>query len=252
MSLAYVSGAIAPVKIVTDFRPNNKSNELVILLHGAYGYPFHSGPTKYQWLADRLEKKYNVGYYQSSRKFVWSDHPDMTFEDYADNAFAGKTFAQECEDVKKAIGAIMGQLEQHKIVLRKINLVGFSLGGIMSLLVAKEFDKVEGMLMVGTSIKFDIPETKPLFGDFPSKSTIRGLLKNFKGDISIMCGGGDDLSNFGEVQELFNSASEARSREIELLRGVDHRFICIDGANREEELNNYLLCKIEKMVEKTF
>lgn len=252
MSQHTVSGVMGPVEIITEVRPNTKSNELVILLHGAYGYPFHSEPTKYQWLADRLEKKYNVGYYQSSRKFVWSDYPSMTFEEYADNAFAGKTFAQEYEDVKTAIAVITNQLKKHRITVRKVNLVGFSLGGIMSLLIAKQFDLVEGILMVGTSIKFDIPVTKPLFGDFPAKATIYELLKSFQGDISIMYGGGDDLSKFKEAMELFNSASNVRSREIELLRGVDHRFISIDGANREDELNDYIFSKIVKMVEKTF
>ena len=96
-----ISGTFGTKKIKIDIRFKQNSKILVLLLHGAYGKPYHTKPTIYERLSKELGRSVSIGFYETSRFFSWKDEPTLTFERYRDQSFGYKTWEEEKKAMKE-------------------------------------------------------------------------------------------------------------------------------------------------------
>ncbi|MFH0898719.1 MAG: hypothetical protein V1855_04015 [bacterium] len=247
-----IPGSFGKKKIDIDLCVNKSSSSLIILFHGSFGYTRHIKKTKYEIISRKLSKNCSVGFYQTSRFFEWREKPNLTFEQYRDASFKNKTFRQELDDVKSAINEIVIQTKRYsKKRNLRITFIGFSLGGIMCLLVQERFKKVVNIFTFGTAIEFKKLETNSsIVKDVPTKNKLKEKIQKFNGNLTLVRGTKDDLADFRNMSEIYKSARNAQLRTLIELKGVDHQFKTINGVNRERKLITWIENLIKKGGEK--
>jgi len=242
----FIDGCFGNKKIFIDLRVNKKSDWLVIFLHGAYGSVYKDKETKYQFLAKKLVKDCSIGFYQTSRFFEWKEKPELSFEAFKRQGFKGKTFKQELKDVKKSFWEIVSQVKKEignkKI---KICLVGFSMGGIMSILLTEKVKDINKIMTLGTGMSFRISKNRKkewsLVRTMLNRLELKRKLGNYFGNLTVILGEKDKLVDIKEGKSFFASAKKAQIRNLIIVKGADHRFNMINNKEAKEELNNYIL-----------
>ncbi|MDO8451386.1 MAG: hypothetical protein Q7S76_00785 [bacterium] len=244
-----ILGSFGKKKNRIEISLSKHSSRLIILLHGAFGYPYHIAPTKYHFFIESLSSEYHICLYQTSRYFEWRERPQLTFESYRDASFDGKTFAMELNDVLSSCREIVARTkkETQKKVL-DITLVGFSLGGIMSIYVSAALQNVDSIFMIGTGVRFLNDFSVPVLGSLPSEKGILRKLGAFGGAAHFLRGSLDDMATSEATRLLFESATHAEERSLVEYKGVDHRFISKNGRLIERELNSVLLTYIRNNI----
>lgn len=240
-----IDGVFGRKKIDIEIALNPKSDVLYILLHGAYGKAYHTTQTKYQKLSKFLAKHNSVGFYQTSRWFMQKEKPDLSYDEYRDQSFGGKSFLDEWEDVQRGVNEILRSYSnEFGKPPKKIVCVGFSLGGLWSIMLSKDIKLISDIYMFGSGIKFMMPENYPLFESFPSEDFFTTFLSNYSGNLHVIHGSEDELCGKEEAQKLFDLAKNSAIRSYEECLGVDHQFIYLNGLVCEEDL----VKKILKMI----
>lgn len=230
---------------------------LILLLHGVHGCASSAEGNKYGYLARSLAQKgYPVCAAESSR----SRRDRETFGDdrvaWAVAAFQGKTFAMEVSD---ACSALAAAAEEHPG--RRIVLWGFSLGGILSVLLAGgetgNFVRQTGMEPVS------LPATDMLVisgsGDrirseaaaalaLPVLNTLGSseVIHSAASKVSLSCalffyGGYDGTFDEESSRRILRSLRlQEEHKAFYILPGVDHSFRMLNGAPSLEPLEQML------------
>lgn len=219
---------------------NKKSDELIVLLHGAYSSPFSDRDKRYEYLFQKLSPFISVGFYQTSRIFEVQKKPQLTFEKFRDLSFKGKTFCQELSDVKESFVEIVNETKKEtgKCKLR-ITLVGFSLGGTMSVLLTKVSKEIDNIFLFGSGISF-ASKNPPILDSIPSETQISKILVEFRGNIFICRGSDDRQATHEKAYEIYESAKNSNLKLFIELKDVDHRFILKNKKKEEEKLNELI------------
>lgn len=239
-----IKGVFGKKEINVDIRFNTRSEVLYVLLHGAYGKVYSTEPTKYEKLAVSLSKKYNVGFYQTSRRFMHKDRPDLDYDQYREQSFGGKKFKDEWEDVQRGVKELRRYYKQEKGRLPKeVICVGFSLGGIWASFLSNN-KLVSKIFTFGSAVKFLSPNSNPLFETFPSKAFIADKLAKYKGEFHVVRGSFDELTTTTNSYNLFQAAQAANIRSFSEWHAVDHQFSTINGIKSE----NLLIERILRMI----
>jgi hypothetical protein len=237
-----IAGVFGREKIDIELFLNSKSDVLYILLHGAYGKVYHTTPTKYQKLSQALSKNSSVGFYQTSRWFMQKEKPDLSYDEYREQSFGGKQFLDEWEDVQRGVSEILNcYIKTFGKKPKKIICIGFSLGGLWSIMLSKNMKLISDIYMFGSGIKFMIPKTFPLFKSFPSTNFFASFLSDYIGNLHIFHGSQDELTSQESALKLFNLAQNSSIRSYAEWLGVDHQFSCINGVQRENKLIKRIL-----------
>lgn len=233
-----VDGVFGCGEIPVEIKINHadKSGKLYILLHGAYGKVYHHQATKYQILSQLLSKKHSVGFYQTSRRFMQMEKPDLSYDEYRDQSFSGKKFSDEWVDVQRGVKAIIDLYNLEKGTPKEIICVGFSMGGLWSCLLTEQYEVISKIYTFGSGVKFKLPKSFPLFESFPNSSFFADALSKYKGEVYMVRGSEDELTSKRSAFKLFELAEFASIRSYQEWLGVDHQFVYIDNENRENEL----------------
>lgn len=241
-----IKGIFGRKKVDVDVAFNSKSEVLYILLHGAYGKAYHTTQTKYQKLSKALSKHSNVGFYQTSRWFMQKEKPNLSYDEYRDQSFGGKSFLDEWEDVQRGANEILRSYRnEFGKSPKKIICIGFSLGGLWSIMLSKDIKLISDIYMFGSGIKFIMSENYPLFESFPSADFFASFLSNYSGNIHVIHGSEDELCGKEEAQKLFDLAKNSTIRSYEEWLGVDHQFTYLNGLACEEDFVKRILKMIE-------
>jgi predicted esterase len=223
-----------PVELYVNHK--NESRRLYILLHGAYGKAYHHQPTKYQILSELLAKQHSVGFYQTSRNFMQMERPELNYDEYRNQSFGGKQFADEWEDVQRGVEAIIKSYTLKKGKPKEIICIGFSMGGLWSCLLTQKYKEISKIYAFGSGTKFNLPSSFPLFESFPKVSFFRAVLSKYRGELHVIHGSNDELTSEKSAFSLFKLAIISSIKSYHEWLGVDHQFVCVNGENREAEL----------------
>ncbi len=235
-------GVFGNKKVDIEIALNSKSDVLYILLHGAYGKVYHTTLTKYQKLSKLLIKYSSVGFYQTSRRFMQKDKPNLSYDEYREQSFGGKSFLDEWADVQLGVEEILNFYKSELGKLpKKVICVGFSLGGLWSVMLSKKIKLISDIYMFGSGIKFRIPKKFPLFESFPAVDFFAAYLSNYSGNLHIIHGSEDELTDQKSAQKLFALAQNSSIRSYAEWLGVDHQFTCISNEFEEDELIERIL-----------
>lgn len=196
---------------------------LVIFFHGLFGGSLdpHCSP-EIHVLAERLiaDNISAVGLYETSRHCM---HDGREFFVWGKEAFAGKTFSDEVNDVGIALKKITTAFASYK----KLIFVGFSLGGTLSTYFLDTY-RPDVVLMFGSGCTTRNTHV-PIGSTYPPKQEIFNNLKNFSGTIKVYQGTKDTIVPKGGATQMLRAAKHAIRRDFIQLRGVDHQFQHRDG-----------------------
>lgn len=207
-------------------------------LYGASGEPF----SKSTLLGNSVLKHglAHVVHFSSSRN--WQMYQNAkNFSDQID-AFQGKSFEQELQDLKETINLLLTnstELFDQDGKNIQFLLIGSSLGGTVISSLGEKLQWCHSIVMCGSGIG---PSTsgKPILSSYPSKQTIRQSTERFKGSVLLLQGSKDDVVPLFSGDELLGSYINARMREKKLLEGVNHNFSNINGRNKQKAKSLYI------------
>lgn len=229
-------------QIKTDTIVNTKTNRLVIFLHGAYSSPYEQEETKIKYLAKELSKYASVSFYQTSRLLERQNYRELSFNQFIKKGFKRKTFRQELVDVELAFKAISQEVKRRLVTKRlRISLVGFSLGGVMSIELSTLSKEINNIILLGSSSRFVIPgDNWHLLASMPRVSHFKKLACKYQGSLTMIHAEKDEYVKKMIILEWFNSFDKARIKQLIELKGVDHRFKVVNGTNKETDLKKML------------
>ncbi|PIP73249.1 MAG: hypothetical protein COW88_02555 [Candidatus Lloydbacteria bacterium CG22_combo_CG10-13_8_21_14_all_47_15] len=190
------------------------TNNTVVLLKGIYG--LHNPNTPDSWdmsLISACKSSYNFICINTARlnEVFPSDTPE---------AFAGKTFQQECEDVKKGFDMCV----QDKLVSKehRIIIVGNSFGGTLLLALPTLFQKAESIIMIGSGCGKSLTTTKPLLSTMSSEESFLSSLQSYAGTFVFIRGTNDTVVPKDSQDKIIASAISARERVVCEIKGAAH------------------------------
>lgn len=223
-------GSFGRKQLITELLYKPETTDLVLFFHGCCSSPFGLEKTNTQLISEYLieDKKTAIscGFFESSRieRAVEVQHVD--FFAFNKVAFKGKTFTQEENDVRVAIDALLSDFKNKQNTLPRIHFVGFSLGGLLSILVSDTFNP-DTITTFGSAITFNTEEDTPIIGGNLEQSIQKRILEaagTYEGVITMVRGSEDSTATQGKALELFHGFDVAQSRSFVEWRGVDHRF----------------------------
>lgn len=229
----------------------------VLLLHGVHGRATPQETNKYGYLARVLSSSgYNVCLAETSRKRRDRENFEDR-EEWAAAAFLGKTFAVEVFDVCSALGCFAKKFPQTPGVLW-----GFSLGGLISVLIAgKKGAEIAGLSGMETPPDHSISGLIASgIGDRLSPAAEEGLALPILDSLcerslllsAASCALVDfALFFYGDEDESFTEASSRRifdrlpleedRREFCIVKGADHAFRRVGGVPSGAALDEMLI-----------
>lgn len=236
----HVKGAFGTEINEVYLHVNKRSKELIIFLHGVFSSPFRESSKRYLFLSKKISCHTSVGYYQTSRMFEWYEKPELSFEEFSQLSFKGKTFNQEFVDVKNSFYEIVKRTKSKiKSDKLKITLVGFSLGGIMSILLTEFSSEISNIFLFGTGINFTLNQSS-IMDSLPSTHKLEKIINGYKNNLFIYRGSGDSFATQKQSYSIYQSATNANIRVFAEFKGVDHRFMMKDTKDMEDQLNDYI------------
>jgi dienelactone hydrolase len=225
---------------------------LLTFFHGCCSGPYDLKPTKYQLMAPLLSQHLdiNVAFYQSSRLVEKTELPPTEHATFAQKAFAGKTQLQEVKDAEAALAALVAS--QPDVNFKHI-FVGFSLGGLMATTLLAKYRPVL-VCCFASALGFNLESNTPILGGGLEKRFQHLLSKNaaeYQSHFVLVRGTNDMTSPEPNAYDFFSSYQNAAAKEYHHWKGVDHRFIEIDGEVKEAEMTSRIQDFLERKITET-
>jgi len=186
----------------------------VLLLKGIYG--LHNPEIPDSWdmsLISACKDSYNFLCINTARL-------DSALSLDIPEAFIGKTFEQECEDIRKGFNACVREgfvSEDHRITI-----VGNSLGGTLLLALPELLQKAEAVIMIGSGCGKSPTTTKPLLVTMPSEKHLLSPLQSYSGKFIFVRGTHDTVVPKESQDKIIANATSARERLVCEIKDAEH------------------------------
>lgn len=190
------------------------TNNIVILLKGIYGsHNPHSVDSWDMSLISACKGSYNFICINTARLngVLSSDTPE---------AFVGKTFEQECEDIQKSFDVCMREgyiSKEHGIII-----VGNSFGGTLLLALPELLQKAEAVIMIGSGCGKSPTTSKPLLVTMPSEEYLLSPLQSYSGKFVFVRGTNDTVVPKESQDKIIASAISAQERLVYEIKNAAH------------------------------
>lgn len=215
--------------ITIRVRKTRHTSETILVLHPGAFESAGGDNDRYTkillWLQAHLSTRPTVITYETSRKPI--PPPNITLSDplfwqkkesYWQQAFAGKTFDQELDDVRKVYHYIRKNLHP-----KQIYVLGFSVGGTIAMILSSEVPAINKLCVVGSAISTKRPYLPVLTG-YPTKKWILKRITPYSHSIKIIQGMQDTVVPLGDAEEVFHALRSPAYASFERLTGADHMF----------------------------
>lgn len=242
-----------PIKI--HFKKGSRSSNTVLILHpGAFESAWGDNE-RYKkillWLQKHLSTHPTVITYETSRKQVpvpkLSAHDPLFWqkkESYWLQAFDGKIFNQEVDDVRKVYHYVRKNFQP-----KHIYVLGFSVGGTIAMILSSEIPEIEKLCVVGSAISTKRPHL-PVLKGYPTKEWILKRIASYSGVIKIMQGKRDTVVPIKDAEEVFRALLSPNHASLERFLEADHMFF---GKNQYSLFNaQQLLLLFNNFFDTTF
>jgi dienelactone hydrolase len=214
--------------------PSKKRTQNVLVnIHGVYGLSGDVG-SKSRKLAELVSKKglAHVVLISSSRN--WKIFEDGNW-DRMKEAFTGKTFEQELQDVKDALDLLLDQSESLFDVNEsklKLLLLGNSLGGTIATCLSDYFDHIPKIMVAGSG-------TRTVFESKITEDDILKSASKFEGKFLLLQGSKDETVPLKAGDALLAGYKKASTKKI-VIEGANHNFSKINGKNKTLANKSYI------------
>lgn len=202
-----------------------KTANVLVNIHGVYGQSGDVG-SKSRKLAELVSKMglSHVVLINSSRN--WKVFEDGNWNKMKE-AFAGKTFEQELQDVKDVLNLLLDQsgslfnVSENKL---KFLLLGNSLGGTVATCLSEYFDHTPKIIVAGSG-------TRTVFESKITEDNILKSASKFKGKFLLLQGSKDETVPLKAGDALLTGYKKASTKKI-VIEGANHNFSKINGKNK--------------------
>jgi dienelactone hydrolase len=212
-------------------KAKRKSNNVLIIVHGLYGQAGDPN-SKSRFLGNTVLKANvaHVVYFSSSRD--WGVFKDNNWEKQVE-AFKGKTFKQEADDLRDTIDLLLDQSEFLFKVKKdelKFSIIANSIGGSVISTLKDKFGFIDKIVLAGSGTG-SVSSDKPILSTEPPESEILKSTSNFTGDVLSIQGGEDSTVPLESQDKLLSGYKEAKSSKI-IIEGANHNFSNIFGKDK--------------------
>ncbi len=246
----YLDGSFGDRKVHLHlFTPDQPFRDLVVVFHGVHGNATPEEGNKYGDLGRMIAQRgaaaavVETSRLRRDRQAFGGDKNRWAVE-----AFSGKTFAQEIQDLAWAVRGATEEVEAPRLWLW-----GFSLGGIGAMLIASGLcsslgvdspaSEVEGVVVSGTGDVLrdtaDLGMLKlPILNNLPDRSLLQDAARNLKASFfASFRGTEDDLFGVASCRRLVDLVPlPEEDKFMQELPGVDHSFRMMNGQPSREPL----------------
>jgi hypothetical protein len=213
-------------------KASKRSSSVFIHVHGIYGLSGDAGSKS--WLLGQRILQQNLGsvvQFSSSRNWlVYRDDWPTRIE-----AFRGKTFQQEADDLRDALDIL---LDQSNLLFGinpqtvKFTVIANSIGGTIISTLTDRFSCIERMIICasGTGRSFS---DKPILSTCPPEKKVLEAASTFTGKVLFIQPSQDEIVPLRAQNKLFLAYKNALTKKI-ILHGANHNFSKIQEKNKEE------------------
>lgn len=191
--------------------PSTKpSMKVLLVLKGIYGEHVPDGDSWDNTLVKLLQNDYHLIFVRTSR-----------FEGKVDReAFIGKTFEQECSEIKGAFEYCNKNIFSNT---HEWASIGVSLGGTILLAIPEILSKVKLVIMIGSGCGRNPETTKPLLSTLPETEQLLRSLDNYSGTFIFLHGEADIVVPIDSQQMIYNRVVKySMKHEWVTLPNLDH------------------------------
>lgn len=196
------------------YEASEKNRDTIFLLKGLYGLHIPDGDSWDNDLIRVLLGKYNVVCINTAR--VGSNNEERSSQD----AFTGKSFRDECDDVFKS----WERLVREGVIVEsnKVHIVGNSFGGTTLLGLPELMSLAESILFIGSGCGKSPITTKPLLATLFDEERLLESIRGYKGNFVFIQGSEDIVVPKESQDKIIASAENARTVIIYKILGVRH------------------------------
>ncbi len=203
-----------PINIY-HYPATQESSQVVLLLKGLYG--LHIPGTTTSWegaLIPLLTTDIHVICINTSR--IGDEDEVRSSKD----AFVGKTFAQECEDIERAYRYLCD--EKVLPVDHILSVIGNSFGGTTLLGAPYLLEQASVVIMIGSGCGKSATTTKPLLATLLDEKELLSSLRSYTGIFAFVRGALDSVVPHSSQEKIMQSASSARVNMRYEIAHADH------------------------------
>ena len=199
--------------VIFHYPARAKTNHAILVLKGLYGQhiPIHT-QSKQSWdnqLVDLLKNKYDVFLFNTGRREV----------EEKKEAFAGKTFQQECDDVCNAFIYCKENILQGEVIWGS---VAMSFGGTVLMGCPDILQAIQAIVMIGSGCGKSPTTTKPLVSTLPDTSDLLKSISACNGSFYFLHGSKDNVVPKESQIKIYESATKCFSRGWIEFPSLDH------------------------------
>ncbi len=216
--------------LVFHYPAKNDSDKVLLLLKGLYGEHKPVSDTALCWdmeLIKLLNDDYHLVVIQSGRLSGLMGI----------NAFAGKTFAEECSDIENAFDYCLNHLFKSEV---RWLVVGSSFGGTTLLGVPDVLMKMETVILIGSGCGKSKNTTKPLLSTLMETDELLSSLQKYKSNFFFLHGTYDDVVPLDSQRKIYDSLS-SDIKHSEWIECSEHNHQLVNVSTNKLETSNYLL-----------
>ncbi|HET8575360.1 MAG TPA: hypothetical protein VFM02_04315 [Candidatus Paceibacterota bacterium] len=190
-----------------------KDTPTLLLLKGLYGLHV---PGSASWDTDFIQVcqgKFAVICVNTARKGGTPEHRSVK------EAFEGKTFEQECDDLEKAFEFL---LASGKIPEGNFHILANSFGGTMLLGTPKVLERAVSVVMIGSGCGKSESTTKPLLQTLSEEEKLLSPLREYAGIFAFVRGANDTVVPKVSQNKIIASAESAKVSLVYTLPNANH------------------------------
>ena len=208
---------------VSRLFPDKPDGTHALLLHGVHSSANLTPRNKFRHLAFILaERGITPWLCETSRVSVTLEECGHEPLAWIEASFGGKNFGEEHDDCLAALRLALAEAP------RKLWLWGFSLGGIIALLLARIHDvKIDRLILAGTGL-FSMPDVKKILMPMPVLSTLRSVVSE---EMVDEVRAGEAISFRGSEDSVFSEEACLSLLRALKIPETRKRFFSIKGAD---------------------
>ncbi len=213
MSVYKLPSVFSGETTIFHYPASKETSHAVLVLKGLYGQHVPTNEKdKQSWdsqLIKLLQTNYNIVLFNTGRHNA-NDKKE---------AFAGKTFQQECYDVRQAFAYCKKNMMRGDFIW---SVVAMSFGGTVLMGCPDILQAMKTIVMIGSGCGKSLTTTKPLLSTLPDTSELLKSMSEFQGLLYFLRGGKDTVVPEESQKKIYENTGATFSRGwIEFSR-LDH------------------------------
>ncbi|MFA6514809.1 MAG: hypothetical protein WCT42_00915 [Candidatus Paceibacterota bacterium] len=209
------------------YESTSKTERVILLLKGIYGYHFQLDDFQTSLFGLKWDQSF-IRYFLPHAHVICvntsrlDDYNQNVFSQRRD-AFEGKNYHQEVNDVEIAFNRALQLLSERGFKNLQIHLIGKSFGGTVFLGMPEIVQKSISISMFGSGCGKREDSKSSLLRTLPNEEILLKTINDYRGLFSFYHGELDEIVPI-ESQEKIVKASGAKLTSYITMKGVDHEF----------------------------